>query len=166
MDILCRHNLVYPIVIPDICCVLCSLDTVLAMPPYYVPDEPSGLPLETCWFAQSQLYITCNLRPKHRRSPTGHGAYGVDGENNIRVQLVFYSTFAARFWSGGNSLRSEVVRALTNARRLGDPRLKCAGANAFDTLISPWKLPSRLAVHQPYRPVSVAFSSVHTAVQT
>ena len=73
------YMLSFPIVNPDICCVLCSLNTLLRMPSYsFVLDGPSGVPLERCWFALPELCFTCYLRPKHGRSPTGRRKYCTD----------------------------------------------------------------------------------------
>ena len=48
----------------------CLEDTVLTEPPYiFVLDNPTDCPLEECWFAVPQPYLTCYFRPRDGRSP-------------------------------------------------------------------------------------------------
>ena len=104
------------------------------MPPYpFVLDDsdPTEVPLEERWFALPQLYFTCYLRPRdHGRSPTGCRTFG---EDNIAVQLMFYSTFEVLDLPGSGSMEtrsvvnSEVVLALSNAHPLWAPSQMCWG---------------------------------------
>ena len=50
----------------------------------------SMTPLDECWYASSQLYLTCHLRPTGGRQPKGRHMHG---EDDIRVDLELYSTF-------------------------------------------------------------------------
>ena len=76
-------------VLPDIysvCRILCS-----QYHPYpFVLEDPADVPVEECWFARPQLHFTYYLRARDGRSPTGRCTYG---EDDIQVQLMFYSTF-------------------------------------------------------------------------
>ena len=53
-------------------------------------DDSTYVLLEECWFALPQLFFTCYLRPRDGNSQAGRCTYG---EDDIQVQLMFYSTF-------------------------------------------------------------------------
>lgn len=56
------------------------------------------------------------------------------------------------FRSYGDSWRAEVVWALTNSHYVCGSRRECAGACAFDTLVSPWQLYSNDPTQIPSTP--------------
>ena len=67
---------------------------MLTVPPYpFVLEDPSGVPLEECWVARSELFFTCHLRPTDGRQPKARHTYGEVRDDDSRVALVFYSTF-------------------------------------------------------------------------
>ena len=54
-------------------------------------------------FASPQLYFTCHLRPANGRQPKARRTYG---EDNIPVELVFFSTFEELALSGSDPMKS------------------------------------------------------------
>jgi hypothetical protein len=66
---------------------------------------------ETCWIASSQPFFTCFLRSASGRRPTGKreiDPYG--GPDNIRVDLVFFSTFEDLDLPGSGPMESKGIR--------------------------------------------------------
>jgi len=67
-------------------------DVVLTVPPYpYTMEDPCKVPLEKCWVVRPQLFFACYLRPIGGRPPKR--ANYIYGPDDIKVQLVFFSTF-------------------------------------------------------------------------
>jgi hypothetical protein len=83
-------------------------DTVLIVPPYpYVLEDPSDVPLDDCWIVCPQLYFTCHLRPTNGRQPKARHTYG---EDDISVELVFFSTFEELALPGSGPMESSGVQ--------------------------------------------------------
>ena len=59
--------------------------------PYCIEEDRHDVPLEDCWYACPQLYLTCVLRPKNGRLPKNR-TYKT-GPDDIECTLVFFSTF-------------------------------------------------------------------------
>ena len=57
---------------------------------HFVLEDPSDVPLGECWVTLPQLFLTCHLRSTDGKQPKARHAYA---EHDIRVVLVFYSTF-------------------------------------------------------------------------
>ena len=88
----------FPRILVGYCCHLSLLVTVVTVPPYYpyALDDPSDVPLDQCWYAcpqLSQLLFACHLPPRHGRLPK-RISYTY-GEDDFRVELVFYTESAA-----------------------------------------------------------------------
>ena len=65
---------------------------MLTVPPFqYVVGESSDIPLDHCWVVKPQLFFSCHLRPRGARLP--RMANYTYCQDEIQVQLVFYSTF-------------------------------------------------------------------------
>ena len=84
---------------------------MLTIPPYpYAVEEPSDVPLEECWVVRPQLFFTCHLRPKGAREPKrANYTYGPD---DIKVALVFYSTFEPEVLPGNSPMEAVEVQKL------------------------------------------------------
>ena len=123
-----------------------SQDTLLTVPPYpFVQDcdNPTDVPPEECWFARPQLYLTCYLRPRDGRSPTGRRTYG---EDDIQVQLMFYITFGVLDLPCSGLMETHRVVKLyepspTPILYVGPvSNVLAPGASALDALVSLLKL--------------------------
>jgi hypothetical protein len=68
-------------------------DTILVVPPYpsCIEEDRHNVPLEDCWYASSQLFFTCVLRPKDGRLPKNR-TYKTCPDDKVYT-LVFFSTF-------------------------------------------------------------------------
>ena len=65
---------------------------MVIVPPYpFTLQDPSDVPIAECWYARPQLFFTCNVRPKDGRPPSR--ANYTHGPDDIRLELVFFSTF-------------------------------------------------------------------------
>ena len=97
-------------------------------------------PLDECWYASSQLYLTCHLRPTGGRQPKGRHMHG---EDDIRVDLELYSTFEHLDLPGSSPLennknsflgRAETVPSPTPIPYVGPVSNVLQGACALDAL--------------------------------
>jgi len=72
---------------------VCVQDTIVVVPPYpySLEEDHRDVPLEDCWYARSQLFFTCVLRPKDGRLPK-NPTYK-SGPDDLVFELVFFSTF-------------------------------------------------------------------------
>jgi hypothetical protein len=59
--------------------------------PYCIEEDRHDVPLEYCWYARHQLFLTCVLRPKDGRLPKNR-TYKTGLDDRIYT-LVFFSTF-------------------------------------------------------------------------
>ncbi len=59
--------------------------------PFCIEEDRHNVPMEDCWYASSQLFFTCVLRPKDGRLPKNR-TYKT-GPDDIVYTLVFFSTF-------------------------------------------------------------------------
>ena len=68
-------------------------DTILVVPPYpyCIEDDTNDVPVEECWYARTQLFFTCHLRPTGGRPPK-NPSYRI-GPDDLLFNLVFFSTF-------------------------------------------------------------------------
>ena len=67
---------------------------MITVPPHpFVLDDPSEVPLEECWMARPQLFFTCFLRPVDGRPPKRAMDSDTYGPDDIRADLVLFSTF-------------------------------------------------------------------------
>jgi len=128
-----HSELIYTMVIPYLSLTYSvGQDTVLLVQPYpYVLEDPADVPLDDCWIARPQLYFTCHLRPANGRQPKARRTYG---EDDIPVELVFFSTFEELALSGSDPMKSHGAHPLCGQHR------KCAGTCAVDAPVSPWQL--------------------------
>ena len=94
-----HSELIYTMVIPYLSLTYSvGQDTVL--------EDPVDVPLDDCWIARPQLYFTCHLRPANGRQPKASRTYG---EDDIPVELVFFSTFEELALSGSDPMKSHGV---------------------------------------------------------
>ena len=63
------------------------------IPPYLcvVTESSSDVPLDQGWVVRPQLFFSCHLRPRGARLP--RRANYMYCQDDVQVQLVFYSTF-------------------------------------------------------------------------
>ena len=82
---------------------------MVTVPPLpFVLDDPSDVALEACWIARPQLFFTCFLRPVGGRRPKREmDTYGPD---DIRVDLMFFSTFEDLDLPGSGPMESKGIR--------------------------------------------------------
>ena len=68
-------------------------DTIVVVPqyPYNIEDDPADVPLEDRWYARTQLFFSCHLRPAGARPPK-YSSYKIRPDD-LLLQLVFFSTF-------------------------------------------------------------------------
>ena len=74
-------------------CFSCVQDTIpVVYPyPYCIKEDQHDVPLEGCWYARSQLFFSCHLRPKDGRLPKNK-TYRT-GPDDLLYHLVFFNTF-------------------------------------------------------------------------
>ena len=87
---------------------------MLTVPPYpFVLDDPSEVPLEECWLVRPQLFFTCHLRPAGGRPPkqANYTVY-THGADDIRADLVFFSTFEDLDLPGSGPMQARGVRKM------------------------------------------------------
>jgi hypothetical protein len=58
--------------------------------PYKIEEDHRDVPLEDCWYARPQLFLTCIIRPKDGRLPKNR-TY-TTGPDDIMYNLVFFIT--------------------------------------------------------------------------
>jgi len=68
-------------------------DTIIVVPPfpYSIAKEIDYVPFDDCWYAHTQLFFQCHLRPSGGRPPK-NPSYKI-GPDDLLVNLVFFSTF-------------------------------------------------------------------------
>ena len=84
---------------------------MLTVPPYpYSVEDPCDIPLEKCWVVRPQLFFACYLRPIGGRPPKRTNY--THGPDDIKVQLVFFSTFEPVALPGGGPMEKWGVQKL------------------------------------------------------
>ena len=84
---------------------------MLTVSPYsYVVGESSDVPLDQGWVVRPELFFSCHLRPMGARLP--RRANYTYCQDDIQVQLVFYSTFKPMVLPGGGPMEAMGVQKL------------------------------------------------------